>query len=213
MIFLIIFKQILLNLIESCQPNRIYPKMFAEHKRRFKPHCRKYPEDYEQFSNRSQHSEAEQQLLMGEMSATRTESYNELIIEYGWIVLFPPAFPIAGLISLLSNYIQFKTEREAIEKFNKRCEPRAALDIGKWLEYFEFISVFGILNHAALVIWTSEKLDTLDNDGARSWAQLVVMVFMIENVLLIFRAMLAAAIPDNPGWIEAEMFANTNRVK
>ena len=60
MIFLIFFKQILLNLIESCQPNRIYPKLFESHKRRFKPHCRKYPEDYEQFSNRSQHSEAEQ---------------------------------------------------------------------------------------------------------------------------------------------------------
>ena len=29
MMFLIIFKQILLNAIEACQPNRIYPKQFA----------------------------------------------------------------------------------------------------------------------------------------------------------------------------------------
>ncbi len=50
MIFLIIFKQILLNAIEACQPNRYYPKRFTEHARRFKPHCRKYPEDYEKFS-------------------------------------------------------------------------------------------------------------------------------------------------------------------
>ena len=150
---------------------------------------------------------------MGEMSATRTESYNELIIEYGWIVLFPPAFPAAGLIALLSNWIQFKTEHDAIEKFNKRCEPRAALDIGKWLDYFEFLSTVGIINHAGLVIWTSDKLESFNNDGAVSWAQLVVAVFMIENCLLIFRAMLAAAIPDNPGWIEAEKFANENRVK
>ena len=164
------FKQILLNLIESCQPNRTYPRKFAEHNRRFKPHCRKYPEDYEQFSNRSQHSDAEQQLPMGAMPATRTESYNELIIEYGWIVLFPPAFPVAGLIALLSNWIQFKTERDAIEKFNRRCEPRAALDIGKWLDYFEFLSTIGIINHAGLVIWTSDQLVTFDNDGAMSWA-------------------------------------------
>ncbi len=47
MIFLIVFKQILLNAIEACQPNRYYPKRFAEHARKFKPHCRKYPEDYE----------------------------------------------------------------------------------------------------------------------------------------------------------------------
>lgn len=52
---------------------------------------------------------------MGDMSSTRTEGYNELIIEYGWIVLFPPAFPAAALIALLSNSIQWKTEKDAIK--------------------------------------------------------------------------------------------------
>ena len=49
MIFLIIFKQILLNLIEAGRPHRYYPKKFQAHRNKFKPHCRKYPEDYEQF--------------------------------------------------------------------------------------------------------------------------------------------------------------------
>lgn len=52
MIFLIIFKQILLNLIEAGRPHRKYPKKFQSHRNKFKPHCRKYPEDYEQFSLR-----------------------------------------------------------------------------------------------------------------------------------------------------------------
>jgi len=52
MIFLLLFKQILLNAIEACQPNRIYPKLFADHARKFKPHCRKYPSNYEEFSHR-----------------------------------------------------------------------------------------------------------------------------------------------------------------
>lgn len=123
MIFLIIFKQILINAIESAQPNRIYPKLFAEHKRKHKPHCRKYPSSYEEFSMRGQHYEAEQQLLMGEMEATKTENYNELFIEYGWMVLFPPAFPAAGLVAIVSNLLQYKTEREAILKFAQRCVP------------------------------------------------------------------------------------------
>ena len=139
MMFLIIFKQILLNAIEACQPNRIYPPKFAEHAKKFKPHCRKYPNDYEQFSMRQQHFEAEQQLLMGEMEATKTENYNELFIEYGWMVLFPPAFPAAALIAILSNYLQYKTERESILKFARRCEPRSAIDIGSWINYFELI--------------------------------------------------------------------------
>ena len=60
MIFLIIFKQILLNAIEACQPARKFPKKFEQHERRFKPHCRKYPSDYDKFSMRGQHYDAEQ---------------------------------------------------------------------------------------------------------------------------------------------------------
>ena len=52
MIFLILFKQILLNLIEAGRPHRKYPKVFERHRNKFKPHCRKYPEDYEEFSLR-----------------------------------------------------------------------------------------------------------------------------------------------------------------
>ena len=76
---------------------------------------------------------------MGEMNSSKIENYNELFIEYGWMVLFPPAFPAAGLVAILSNYLQFKTEREAILKFAKRCEPKSAIDIGEWLYYFEMI--------------------------------------------------------------------------
>lgn len=53
MIFLILFKQILLNLIEAGLPQRIYPKKFVAHLNKFKPHCRKFPEDYEQFAKRT----------------------------------------------------------------------------------------------------------------------------------------------------------------
>lgn len=105
MIFLILFKQILLNLIEASKPYRYYPKKFEQHRLKFKTHCRKYPSDYEDFRRRAQHYEAEKQLIMGDMATSRVESYNELIIEYGWIVLFAPAFPAAGLFALLTNAI------------------------------------------------------------------------------------------------------------
>jgi len=70
---------------------------------------------------------------MGEMESIKTENYNELFIEYGWMVLFPPAFPAAGLVAILTNYLQYKTERESILKFSKRCVPKSAIDIGSWL--------------------------------------------------------------------------------
>ena len=41
-----------------------------------------------------------------------------------------------------------------------------------------------------------------------AWADLIITIMMIENCLIIFKALVAAAIPDNPGWIEDEMLAN-----
>ena len=150
---------------------------------------------------------------MGEMPDNRVEGYNELIIEYGWIVLFAPACPAAALIAIFSNMIQYRTEKNAIGKFSRRCEPKSTLDIGKWLDYFELMSTIGIVNSVGLVIFTSKRLEDFNDDGRIPWAELVITVFIIENCLIAFRAILAAAIPDYPDWIEKEIFANENRVK
>lgn len=36
---------------------------------------------------------------------------------------------------------------------------------------------------------------------------------MIENLLIVFKQVLAQLIPDYPAWIEDEIVANVNRVK
>lgn len=71
----------------------------------------------------------------------------------------------------------------------------------------------GIANGACLIIFTSKKLRYFDNDGEYSWSDLILAILMIENILIIFKSLLAAAIPDTPGWIEDDQFANKNRVK
>ena len=93
---------------------------------------------------------------MAENPESRTENYNEIIVEFGWIVLFPPACPVAALIAIVSNMIQYKTEKDATRMFMKRGIPQGCMDIGKWLEYFELITTFGVVNSALLVIFTSD---------------------------------------------------------
>ena len=147
------------------------------------------------------------------MSSSKTESYNEIFIEYGWMVLFPPAFPAAGLVAILSNYLQYRTEREAMLKYAKRCIPMSAIDIGAWLNYFELIQVIGITNGACLIIFTSQKLTYFNDENTRSWADLILAILMFENCLIIFKEILAWLIPDKPSWIEQDIIANQHRVK
>jgi len=49
---ILIFKQVILNIKEFAEPYIKFPKKFADHKKQFKSHCRKYPENYEALADR-----------------------------------------------------------------------------------------------------------------------------------------------------------------
>ena len=92
---------------------------------------------------------------MRDMPTNRIEGYTEMFLEFGWINLFGPVFPAAALLAIFSNLLQISSEKDSISRFTKRGTPMGALDIGGWLEYFEFIAVMGTINSVGLVIFTS----------------------------------------------------------
>ena len=213
MICLQVFNQIIVNSLKAAEPYKEYPLKFAAHKKNFKPHCRRYPEDYEKFSRRATHEEAERQVLMGNMPANRIEDYSKIVVEFGWITFFGPCFPAAPLLGIISNLVMIRTEIDNIKSFQKRGEPRGVLDVGRWIELIEYIAVFSIVNSLGLVIFTSQKLDSLAPSEDTPWEKMIIGVFMVENMLLVFRYVLALLIPDEPGDIVEERRAMENRVR
>lgn len=137
-----------------------------------------------------------------------------MVLEFGWINLFAPVFPAAGLLAVFSNLLQLNSEKDSIGRFTKRGNPMGALDIGDWLDLFEFLAVLGTINSVGLIIFTSEKLEDFGAYfGEYSKLQLIIGVFMVENILIAFRFLLAGLIPDYPDWIEKEIVQQENRVK
>jgi len=210
MIYLQVFNQIIINSFRAAKPYKDFPPKFTEHARNFKPHCRRYPEDYEKFSRRATHEEAERQTLMADLPSNRIEDYCKIVVEFGWITFFGPCFPAAPLLAIISNTVNFRTEIDNIKSFSKRGEPVGVVNIGRWLELIEYIAVFSIVNSLGLVIFTSKKLQTLSPDT--DWYVMVKIVFMIENGLLIFRYILALLIPDEPDEIVDERRSMEHRV-
>ena len=150
---------------------------------------------------------------MRDMPTSRIEGYTEMFLEFGWINLFAPVFPAAALLAIFSNILQLNSEKDSIGRFTKRGIPTGALDIGGWLEYFEFIAVIGTINSVGLVIFTSEKLDDFgeyfaDEEEGQVYtkSQLIIGVFIVENILMAFRFLLAGVINDKPDWIESQIF-------
>ena len=65
-----------------------------------------------------------------------------------------------------------------------------------------------------LIIFTSEHLEKFgEHFGDYTKQQLIIGVFMVENILIGFRFLLAGFINDNPDWIEKDIFNQENRVK
>ena len=148
------------------------------------------------------------------MPTTFMEGYNEMVLEFGWINLFSPVFPASAVVAIISNLLQIQSERDSIARFTKRGTPTGALDIGGWLDFFQFLSIIGTVNSVGLIIFTSEHLEKFGQQfGDYTHEQLVIGVFMVENILIGFRFLLASFINDNPDWIEKDIFNQENRVK
>ena len=147
---------------------------------------------------------------MADMPKNRIADYNKIVVEFGWITFFGPCFPAAPLLGIISNLVMIRTEIDNIASFSKRGEPRGVIDVGRWIALIERIAEFSIVNSIGLVIFTSKKLRTLSPDTP--WETMVIGVFMVENLLLIFRYVLALLIPDEPGDIIDERRSMKHRV-
>lgn len=214
MLFMYTFQKIIPELYKYWSPYRTMPAMFEASAKKFKPHFRKFPDDYEEFSSRQLHIDAEQQTMMRDKTESNTASYNDILLEFGWINLFAPVFPASALVGVFTNLLKVNQERDIIGKFNKRGRPKAAIDIGGMLEYFEFFAVIGTINSVGIVIFTSTHLSTFAQYfGDYTDTQMVIGVFILENFFIAFRFLVAALIPDYPQWVEDDKENMRNRVK
>lgn len=62
---------------------------------------------------------------------------SELAIQYGYVTLFVSAFPLAPLLSLLSNVVEIRTDGWKLLHAYRRALPLGAEDIGTWFAIFQ----------------------------------------------------------------------------
>lgn len=63
---------------------------------------------------------AENQLILGMESNVLVMKYSELVIQFGYVVLFAPAFPLAALFCILCNLIEIKGNMNQMAYYSKR---------------------------------------------------------------------------------------------
>ena len=98
--------------------------------------------------------------------------YNEMAIQFGYVVMFAAAAPWAATLCLLNNAIERKSDAFAMLYGRQRPKYEGAAGIGAWSQIFELMSYFAIVSNVAILGLTSQSLPgmfSLDSTQVIAW--------------------------------------------
>ncbi|CAJ0584413.1 unnamed protein product, partial [Mesorhabditis spiculigera] len=130
------------------------------------------------------------------------DDYLEMFIQFGYVLLFSPAFPLAAACALLNNLIEIRVDAFKLCNTVQRPFGRRVKDIGAWQHSMQWLGTLGVMVNCALIgqsglvqrIWPGI-----------SWASQIVLIVILEHVILGIRALVDSAVPDVPEWIRVEI--------
>eukprot|EP00475_Leptophrys_vorax_P019655 TRINITY_DN26951_c0_g1_i1.p1 TRINITY_DN26951_c0_g1~~TRINITY_DN26951_c0_g1_i1.p1 ORF type:complete len:822 (+),score=220.07 TRINITY_DN26951_c0_g1_i1:213-2468(+) len=137
---------------------------------------------------------AEKQFELSTYEST-TDDYEELAIQYGYVVLFIVVFPLTPLLALLNNYVEVYVDSIKLLRLTRRPRPRGAADIGAWYDVFDMIGALAIITNVALAIFGFEVIQDWTNNNIETQ---IWVFFAAEHVIFFLRALIQYVIPDVP---------------
>lgn len=145
-------------------------------------------------------TEAELQSLMT-VYARPLDDYLEMFIQFGYVLLFSPAFPLAALFCLISNALEIRVDAFKLCNAVQRPFGRQIRNIGAWQKAMEIMGVVGVVVNCAL-IGQSGLVKRFFPE--LSFGEEVILVALLEHLVLAAKYLLDMAIPDVPMWIRIQ---------
>ncbi|CAH1254178.1 ANO8 [Branchiostoma lanceolatum] len=129
------------------------------------------------------------------------EDYLEMFIQFGYVVLFSPAFPCAAMCALMNNIIEIRSDAFKLctsqRPFGQRVE-----NIGMWQDVMELMGMLAVIVNCALLVMSGQMQHMFPG---LSTTQLIIMAVVVEHAVIALKFILSYAIPDIPEWVEKEM--------
>jgi len=148
------------------------------------------------------------------------DDFDELAIQFGFVVLFVVALPVAPALAFLNNLLEAYVDSSKLIRFDKRPEPRGAYDIGTWHSIFNVISWIGIVTNIGIcVLYTNEirewagfsdaTLTASSNYTSSAVLTLALIFFGAEHFICLCKFALEYFIPDDPTEVVAHIARQT----
>lgn len=133
---------------------------------------------------------AEAQFQLAESPAVDTlDDYLEMVIQFGYCVLFFVTFPAASLLALLNNYFEAKVD--CIKRLSKRRPvPTDQADIKTYTGAYRLLAWLAIFNNAALVAFVSGSVKDVERQN-----EVFVSTLLIGCLIAIITARGTTSLP------------------
>merc|ERR1711988_412786 len=124
--------------------------------------------------------------------------FAELMIMFGYIVMFGIVFPFGFALTLLLLVIERRVDGFKIFTLMQRPFPLDAASIGPWRDILEGLSWVGMFTNAALLTWTFQVFDSeLFGEGEAKNTRLAYF-FVLCCCIVVVKIAIAVLVPDVP---------------
>ncbi|XP_022056387.1 anoctamin-8 isoform X3 [Acanthochromis polyacanthus] len=130
------------------------------------------------------------------------QDYQEMFIQFGYVVLFSSAFPLAAMCALINNIIEIRSDALKLCSGLQRPFGQRVERIGQWQTAMEAMGLIAIIVNCYLIgqcgqlqrlfPWLSPEMT-------------IISIVLLEHFAILLKYIIHVAIPDIPGWVAEEM--------
>ena len=123
---------------------------------------------------------------------TPLTDYMEIALQYGYVVMFCPAFPLAPLLAFGLSLLEVRVDAWKLCHLEQRPFPDQVKDVGVWSTIMRMLSIFAAITNPAIIIFTAGTFD--DYPTNTHW----IIFLALEHFLLGFQVVVRYLVADEP---------------
>uniref|UniRef100_A0A8C8FKE6 Anoctamin n=1 Tax=Oncorhynchus tshawytscha TaxID=74940 RepID=A0A8C8FKE6_ONCTS len=126
------------------------------------------------------------------------QDYQEMFVQFGYVVLFSSAFPLAAMCALINNIIEIRSDALKLCTGLQRPFGQRVESIGQWQTAMEAMGLIGIIVNCYL-IGQCGQLQRLFPWLSPEMA--IISIVILEHFAILLKYIIHVAIPDIPSWV------------
>ena len=86
------------------------------------------------------------------------DEFNEMAVQYGYLALFAPAYPLAPLLALINNVVEIRIDAVKFCTIHQRPQFRNCEDIGAWYDVLNILGFLAVITNAMMLMFVGSQM-------------------------------------------------------